>query len=304
MFRNTERRVWEGHPHHDEVRALLASIRARLTRTVIVVLCVAVACATTEGEGDSETQWLKVCNTDNECGEGAARCLCGVCTIACESAEDCEVGSPGSSCVPSSNAAACMGQASPPQSLCLEGCLDATDCRDASPDRAPSALQALFEGACEDSSGKAWANGASVHMSSCTSCFCTSGLIGCNANACTPCEPGVDGGPCPEAPQNCDGFCDVGPSCTGPNGSWVITPGGGAAYYPDEPVCGCDGVTYDNGTAALAAHVSIAKPGACDAPLSCWTGEILEVEGRGYCLCERSQIAWCTGDTDAMSPAP
>jgi hypothetical protein len=42
---------------------------------------------TTEGGEGSETHWLSACSSSSDCGVGD--CLCGVCTVACDSLRDC-----------------------------------------------------------------------------------------------------------------------------------------------------------------------------------------------------------------------
>src|SRR5688572_12849318 len=42
---------------------------------------------TTEGGDGSETHWLTACQATSDCERG--ECLCGVCTVSCDSVRDC-----------------------------------------------------------------------------------------------------------------------------------------------------------------------------------------------------------------------
>jgi hypothetical protein len=151
--------------------------------------------------------------------------------------------------------------------------------------------RAAFPGSCLVD-GKLWADGAVFWRICDAFCVCEDGSPACDASVCNPCSV-VDAGARGES------FCDVGPECTATTGYWVSWMD---TMYPEQPVCGCDGVTYQNGNVAMAAQVSIARPGACDAEISCWMGQILEVEGRGTCLCTGSELTECTGEASAAEP--
>jgi len=62
----------------------------------------------------SRTHWLLECDEDTECG-GPLSCLCGVCTIVCDSTDDCEEGA----CA-SLTAASARCQAHSPGRMCLD----------------------------------------------------------------------------------------------------------------------------------------------------------------------------------------
>lgn len=71
-------------------------------------------------QGDSHTNWLRSCETDQECG-GALSCVCGVCTLTCSTDADCAAVD-GSACLPpdsgSRSGAACAGHPAP-AAMCL-----------------------------------------------------------------------------------------------------------------------------------------------------------------------------------------
>jgi O-glycosyl hydrolase len=80
-------------------------------------------------QGDSHTNWLRTCESDNECGTGLS-CVCGVCTARCSSDEACG-SAPGASCVPTDApgaVAVCGGQPPPATGMCLPTCDAPSDC--------------------------------------------------------------------------------------------------------------------------------------------------------------------------------
>lgn len=104
-----------------------------MLRTIgLLILGIALgACAQSEPSTSlhgGETNWLKVCDSDDACDEGS--CLCGVCTTACEAASECS-GSFAGSCVAAASAAAselCEGAADVPSRLCLPSCENDIEC--------------------------------------------------------------------------------------------------------------------------------------------------------------------------------
>lgn len=74
----------------------------------------------------SQTNWLRACQVDADCG--SLNCQCGVCTSACDANSTCS-NLPGSTCVKTSDRgviALCDGNEASPDSLCLPSCSDAT----------------------------------------------------------------------------------------------------------------------------------------------------------------------------------
>lgn len=102
-------------------RASLA-IRARLSW---LLAAGALACGSGSPQaGDSQTNWLRNCASDTQCG-GLA-CVCGVCTLPCSSDAAC-ASLPDASCVASTESGAiaqCGGQAAPSAGMCLPRCGD------------------------------------------------------------------------------------------------------------------------------------------------------------------------------------
>ncbi len=88
----------------------------------------------------SNTNWLRACESDGECG-GALGCFCNTCTLACATDADCDALGPGRCAPPADPAAssACGGGAPVPTTgVCLPRCEPGT-C---------SSEQACVEGAC------------------------------------------------------------------------------------------------------------------------------------------------------------
>lgn len=104
--------------------------RTSLPKAVLLLGIGAIGAALACSPGDSEymktgsqTNWLKQCTDESECGE--LSCLCGVCTSACDTDPTCP-GLSGASCMRRSDAeavAVCGGRA-PEASLCLPLCGD------------------------------------------------------------------------------------------------------------------------------------------------------------------------------------
>src|SRR6185436_8956632 len=62
-------------------------------------------------QGDSQTNWLKSCDADADCG--ALSCVCGVCTRACDGGASCDEGFECFAKSAPATVAACSGQAPP-----------------------------------------------------------------------------------------------------------------------------------------------------------------------------------------------
>lgn len=77
----------------------------------------------------SQTNWLKACGSDDDCGD--LKCLCGACTVSCDAEADC-ADLAGASCVANEDAGAialCGGCTPSNPGLCLPRCDDA-ECTD------------------------------------------------------------------------------------------------------------------------------------------------------------------------------
>ena len=100
--------------------------------SVLLVVFVA-GCGPDEPTIGSQTNWLKACHSDADCGSFA--CFCGTCTRSCETGASCD-GLPGASCIGADDAGAvalCGGGTKPSPDLCLprcpdEGCGPGTSC--------------------------------------------------------------------------------------------------------------------------------------------------------------------------------
>jgi len=108
-----------------------APFTAWLRGTFLSVLgCLVAACSPHDGPvTDSQTNWLRACESDADCG--ALQCLCGACTSGCSAETDCEsLQEEGASCVTADEAgsvALCGGQTPPAPGVCLPRC-DDEDC--------------------------------------------------------------------------------------------------------------------------------------------------------------------------------
>jgi O-glycosyl hydrolase len=105
-------------------------------RTLLRFLCAPVVVAGLLSSGcepnsvpqttDSQTNWLKSCNQDTDCG--AYSCVCNVCTLPCGSDDAC-ADAPGSVCVGADEpgaVAVCGGSAAPGTGMCLPSCGEGT----------------------------------------------------------------------------------------------------------------------------------------------------------------------------------
>ena len=109
------------------------------------------SCETTDPGAGSNTNWLRSCESDGECGEGLS-CTCGVCSRVCE--DDCSL-LPDAECAPlgSARLRTQCGDAEAPSGLCLPVCVDSASC-------APGQL--CVDGGCVAllSDGAAWSTSA------------------------------------------------------------------------------------------------------------------------------------------------
>lgn len=92
---------------------------------VAVLAWLAVACGATDGpRTGGQTNWLRACESDAQCGSGLT-CLCGACTKVCEASDASCAALPGASCVTADDSGAiavCGGALPPVAGLCLPRC--------------------------------------------------------------------------------------------------------------------------------------------------------------------------------------
>jgi hypothetical protein len=77
-----------------------------------------------EDVADTQNQFLKACEDSGDCGE--FKCVCGVCTLACEDEEECRDRIGGATCVRSDDLEECETDL---DRICVAGCSDEDDCR-------------------------------------------------------------------------------------------------------------------------------------------------------------------------------
>lgn len=78
-------------------------------------------------EADSQTNWLRTCQIDSQCG--ALSCICGVCTQACSPSVACDDNPKGAECIPADDAGAvaqCGGSRPPSAGICMPRCQEGT----------------------------------------------------------------------------------------------------------------------------------------------------------------------------------
>lgn len=106
--------------------------RAMLIGLAISAVSIA-ACSTSHTELNSNTNWLRSCESDDSCG-GDAQCICGLCTRSCNVISECQ--SPGVSaavsCVATDSSAlsaSCGGTPTSAPKVCAARCTDDSACR-------------------------------------------------------------------------------------------------------------------------------------------------------------------------------
>lgn len=78
---------------------------------------------TNQQSGESNTNWLRICTGDAECG-GELGCVCGTCTVVCEQAAQCSERDEATTCMPAADS--CGGPAR--VSACLVQCTSDDEC--------------------------------------------------------------------------------------------------------------------------------------------------------------------------------
>ena len=106
-----------------------AAARTRIWLAALAACALGSTCAKStppaEG-GESNTNWLRVCAPDDDCGDGFS-CVCGACTVACQDDVTCEGHGGGATC--SALPASCGGGgAKLPAAACLAECTRDEDC--------------------------------------------------------------------------------------------------------------------------------------------------------------------------------
>jgi hypothetical protein len=144
---------------------MMCSRSSMKTVGVLAVLIAAASCAKSRppspGVG-TNTNWLKTCTTASDCGD-LPECVCGLCTRTCSAAKPCDGLGESASCE-QPGASLCGEQVS--LSVCLEGCKIDDDC-------------------------------SSVRGGTCASGLCVAQAL--PADASTPSDAAVAGGPLPDA---------------------------------------------------------------------------------------------------------
>jgi len=78
------------------------------------------------GGGDSETNWMKQCQTQSDCGPGTS-CFCGMCSKACAATSDCSGLGARANCASPGDVPGCAASAQP-AGVCVASCSSSLDC--------------------------------------------------------------------------------------------------------------------------------------------------------------------------------
>ncbi len=93
---------------------------------VLAALVLAAVAACGGPQTGTQTNWLRACQTDEQCGD-ALKCHCGTCTLACDENGSSCADLAGAACAPAADegtVALCDGSAPPTTGLCLPRCAD------------------------------------------------------------------------------------------------------------------------------------------------------------------------------------
>jgi cysteine-rich repeat protein len=99
------------------------------TRVIVAlsgVLVLFAACGRSSGGGDSETHWMKRCQTQSDCNAGTT-CSCGMCSKECEASSDCSGLGATTLCVSPGEIPGC-GMNPQPAGLCVASCSESPSC--------------------------------------------------------------------------------------------------------------------------------------------------------------------------------
>ena len=101
-----------------------ARIHFKFWLALSIATSVPSACDDSGPKTGTNTNWLKACGNDEDCGTDAS-CLCGICTTTCESAKDCSESN--STCAKALAAAVQCGN-SDAKTVCLAACERDSNC--------------------------------------------------------------------------------------------------------------------------------------------------------------------------------
>jgi hypothetical protein len=101
-----------------------ARIHFKYWLVLLIAMSVPTACGDSGAKTGTNTNWLKACDNDEDCGFDAS-CLCGICTTTCESAKDC--GESNAACAETLTSTVQCGNSDAPP-VCLATCEKDSNC--------------------------------------------------------------------------------------------------------------------------------------------------------------------------------